>query len=137
MCLYCLHIELQKHMDGIMQLTIGCWHVISSRTTCARWECGQHLAGRILQCFSSGAFSSLIAPAEYFSMKMFQQPLQMQSESFTESTAHPSPLVSPINSSSGCLEIYSCLREEKQPTPSYSAVLTSCSVCSACARELY
>lgn len=35
------------------------------------------------------------------------------SESFTESTIHPSSLVSPINSSSGCLEIHSCLREEK------------------------
>lgn len=35
------------------------------------------------------------------------------SESFKKSTIHPSSLVSPINSCSGCFEIHSCLREEK------------------------
>lgn len=35
------------------------------------------------------------------------------SESFKKSTIHLSSLVSPINSCSGCFEIYSCLREEK------------------------
>lgn len=58
------------------------------------------------------------------------------SESFKKSTIHPSSLVSPINSCSGCFEIYSCLREGKNPTPSYSAVL-SYFVYSACAKKLY
>lgn len=35
------------------------------------------------------------------------------SESFRKSTIHPSSLVSPINSCSGCFATYSCLREEK------------------------
>lgn len=111
--LYSLYVEFFKHINYVTQWTIKYWCVISSGAACAPWECGQHLAGKILQCFSSGAFSSLMAPAECFSMKMFQQSLQKQVNHSKKSTIHPSSLVSQINSCSGCFATCSCLREEK------------------------
>lgn len=74
----CLYTELFWHINYVIQLTTKYWCVISAGTTYAPWECGQHLAGKILWCFSFGAFSSLITLAEYFSMKMSQQSLQKQ-----------------------------------------------------------